>query len=107
MIGRLINNKASTFTMDEEADEEFIVSLLKEEKSIQRHLWNDMQQQPEQILELFLSMLKDNQTKKVIEALKGTPKNIETFWESLSKDNRLRIWKNLENDIRLALFIGA
>ena len=42
MIGRLINNKASTFTMDEEADEEFIVSLLKEEKSIQRHLWNDM-----------------------------------------------------------------
>ena len=52
-------------------------------------------------------MLKDNQTKKVIEALRGKPKNIETFWESLSKDNRLRIWKNLENDIRLALFIGA
>ena len=25
MIGRLINNKASTFTMDEEADEKFIV----------------------------------------------------------------------------------
>ena len=105
MIGRLINNKASSFTMDEEADEKFIVRLLKSEDSIQKQMWKLME--PEQILQLFLMMLKDAQTPKVVEALKAKPEYISSFWDSLSKENRLRIWSNLDKNTKLALFIGT
>ena len=88
--------------MEDEADD-IIIDLLSEQKEIMEALWQDMQ--PTQKVALFLKIIEDEQAAAIVETfIKPTYAksyvSLSTYWESLDKSNRLRVWLSLKTETK-------
>lgn len=87
--------------MDDEADD-LIIDLLSEQKEIMEELWQDMQ--PTQKVALLLKIIEDEQAAAIVETFitinEKSKVTLSMYWDSLDKENRLRVWLSLKPETK-------